>query len=438
MNKQASILILGAGKSASVLIQYLQQQAVKNGWYIILADGDKQLAEKKWNNAQNGHAIGFDIENDKERNQYIQDSTIVVSMLPAFLHILVAKDCVHQNKPLFTASYVDENMKALEAEIKAKNLLFLCEMGLDPGIDHMSAMELIHRIQKKGGKITGFKSHCGGLIAPESDNNPWHYKISWNPRNIILAGKAGAVFLEDGKTKQIHYNSLFSEAPIIQVPGYGELSYYPNRNSLSYIDTYQLQGISNFVRTTLRNTQFCNGWDAMIQLGLTSEDIILNEGQLNIKQWFNQHIQNNHLENLFNSLKLNEYLNQQFQFLGFEEETIIPSTFNTNAQILQWILENKWKLESTDKDLVIMMHEITYTLDNQIHQVQSSLVVKGKNDIETAMATTVGLPLAMAVCAFLKGELNITGLHIPIDPIIYQPILKALHHEGICFKEIEL
>jgi hypothetical protein len=176
----------------------------------------------------------------------------------------------------------------------------------------------------------------------------------------------------------------------------------------------------------------------MIQLGLTSEDIILNEGQLNIKQWFNQHIQNNHLENLFNSLKLNEYLNQQFQFLGFEEETIIPSTFNTNAQILQWILENKWKLESTDKDLVIMMHEITYTLDNQIHQVQSSLVVKGKNDIETAMATTVGLPLAMAVCAFLKGELNITGLHIPIDPIIYQPILKALHHEGICFKEIEL
>ena len=438
MNKQASILILGAGKSASVLIQYLQQQAVKNGWYIILADGDKQLAEKKWNNAQNGHAIGFDIENDKERNQYIQDSAIVVSMLPAFLHILVAKDCVHQNKPLFTASYVDENMKALEAEIKAKNLLFLCEMGLDPGIDHMSAMELIHRIQKKGGKITGFKSHCGGLIAPESDNNPWHYKISWNPRNIILAGKAGAVFLEDGKTKQIHYNSLFSEAPIIQVPGYGELSYYPNRNSLSYIDTYQLQGISNFVRTTLRNTQFCKGWDAMIQLGLTSEDIILNEGQLNIKQWFNQHIKNNHLENLFNSLKLNEYLNQQFQFLGFEEETIIPSTFNTNAQILQWILENKWKLESTDKDLVIMMHEITYTLDNQIHQVQSSLVVKGKNDIETAMATTVGLPLAMAVCAFLKGELNITGLHIPIDPIIYQPILKALHHEGICFKEIEL
>lgn len=438
MNMQASILILGAGKSASVLIQYLQQQAVKNGWYILLADGDKQLAEKKWNNAQNGHAIGFDIENNKERIQYIQDSTIVISMLPAFLHILVAKDCLNLNKPLFTASYVDENMKALEAEIKSKNLLFLCEMGLDPGIDHMSAMELIHRIQKKGGKITGFKSHCGGLIAPESDNNPWHYKISWNPRNIILAGKAGAIYLENGENKEIHYETLFSNAPVVEIPGYGQLSYYPNRNSLSYIDTYQLQGVSNFVRTTLRNTHFCSGWNAITKLGLTSEDVIVFDAPLTIQKWFQQHLHNKDLEQVYTSMLLNEYLNQQFQFLGFEEETLVPSTFNTNAEILQWILENKWKLASTDKDLVVMMHEISYTLDDKVHHIQSSLVVKGKNDIETAMATTVGLPLAMAVCAFLKGELNITGLHIPIDPIIYQPILRALHQEGICFEEKEI
>jgi saccharopine dehydrogenase (NADP+, L-glutamate forming) len=438
MNKQARILILGAGKSASVLIQYLQKQATLNDWYIILADGDKQLAEKKWNNAQNGHAIGFNIENTEERKKNIQDAAIVVSMLPAFLHILVAKDCVLQNKPLFTASYVDENMKALETEIKAKNLLFLCEMGLDPGIDHMSAMELIHRIQKKGGKITGFKSHCGGLVAPENDNNPWHYKISWNPRNIILAGKAGAIFLEDGKTKQIHYDTLFSEAPKLQILGYGQLSYYPNRNSLSYIDTYQLQGVTNFVRTTLRDTQFCSGWDAIIKLGLTSENIIENNAQLNVKQWFNEHIQNNHLQDVYSSIMSNELQHQQFHFLGLDEETLIPLTFNTNAQILQWILENKWKLESTDKDMVVMMHEMSYTLNNKTHQVQSSLVVKGKNDVETAMAKTVGLPLAMSVCAYLKGELNITGLHIPINPIIYEPILKSLNQEGIYFEETEL
>ncbi len=436
MNKQARILILGAGKSATVLIQYLQQQAVKNDWYIILADGDIKVAEKKWNDAKNGHAIGFDIENDVERTKHIQDATVVISMLPAFLHILVAKDCVQQNKSLFTASYVDENMKVLASAIKAKNLLFLCEMGLDPGIDHMSAMELIHRIQNKGGKITHFKSHCGGLIAHESDTNPWHYKISWNPRNIILAGKAGAIFLEDGKTKEIHYDTLFSNAPIIDIPGYGQLSYYPNRNSLSYIDTYQLQGVTNFVRTTLRNTQFCNGWDAIIQLGLTSENVLVFDAPISIQKWFHQHLQNNNLEKVYTSMLLNEPLNQQLQYLGFDDDTLIPNAFKTNAEVLQWILENKWKLATTDKDLVVMMHEITYSLDDKVHHVQSSLVVKGKNDSQTAMATTVGLPLAMGVCAYLKGEINITGLHIPIDPIIYKPILKALDAEGISFVEV--
>ena len=436
MHQQAQILILGAGKSATVLIQYLQQQAVKNDWYIILADGDIQVAEKKWNYAQNGHAIGFDIENDAERIKHIQAATVVISMLPAFLHILVAKDCVQQNKSLFTASYVDENMKTLAAEIKAKKLLFLCEMGLDPGIDHMSAMELIHRIQNKGGKITQFKSHCGGLIAPESDNNPWHYKISWNPRNIILAGKAGALFLEDGETKEIHYETLFSDAPVVEIPGYGQLSYYPNRNSLSYIDTYQLQGVTDFVRTTLRHKQFCNGWDAIIQLGLTSENEIGFKVPTTIQNWFHQHIQNNNLEQVYASMLLNENLREQLRYLGLDDESLIPTTFKTNAEILQWMLENKWKLASSDKDLVVMMHELTYTLDDKIHHIQSSLVVKGKNDTQTAMATTVGLPLAMGVCAYLKGEIDITGLHIPIDPIIYKPILKALNAEGISFVEV--
>ena len=436
MNKQARILILGAGKSASVLIQYLQLQAVKNDWYIILADGDIQVAEKKWNNAQNGHAIGFDIENEVERIKHIQDATIVISMLPTFLHILVAKDCVQQNKSLFTASYVDENMKVLAAEIKAKNLLFLCEMGLDPGIDHMSAMELIHRIQNKGGKITHFKSHCGGLIAPESDTNPWHYKISWNPRNIILAGKAGAIFLEDGKTKEINYDRLLRDAPIIEVPGYGQLSYYPNRNSLTYIDTYQLQGVTDFVRTTLRNTKFCSGWDAIIQLGLTSEDVLKFDAPISIQKWFHQHLQNNNLEQVYASIMLNEYLNHQLEYLGLDDESLIPTTYKTNAEVLQWILENKWKLASTDKDMVVMMHEITYTIEDKVNHVQSSLVVKGENDTQTAMAKTVGLPLAMGVCAYLKGEMNITGLHIPIDPIIYKPILKALESEGISFIEV--
>ena len=431
------ILVLGAGKSATILIQYLQKKAAENDWYILLADGDKNNAESKWNNAKNGHAIGINVENEIERKALIEQATVVVSMLPAALHFLVAKDCVSYEKPLFTASYVDDNMKSIEQAILDKNLLFLCEMGLDPGIDHMSAMELIHKIKNKGGQITGFRSHCGGLIAPESDTNPWHYKISWNPRNIILAGKAGALYLEGGKKKQINYTELFSAAPIVNVPAIGTLAFYPNRDSLTYIDTYQLQGVKNFVRTTLRHPDFCSGWNAIIQLALTTENEIILKENTSIQEWFQNHLHENNLENIYTQFLKDEKLKAQFLFIGLETSTIIPITCNSNASILQWILENKWKLHPTDKDMVVMMHEITYSLNDQDYLVQSSLVLKGKNDIETAMAATVGLPLALGVCAYLKGEIDLKGLHIPIHPSIYTPILKGLAAEGIVFNEKE-
>ena len=430
------ILVLGAGKSATILIQYLQKKAVENNWYIVLADGDKALAEDKWNHAQNGHAVGFDIENEVLRKEYIQQATVVVSMLPAFLHFLVAKDCLQHEKPLFTASYVDENMQSLATEAANKKVLFLCEMGLDPGIDHMSAMELIHRIQNKGGVITGFKSHCGGLIAPESDNNPWHYKISWNPRNIILAGKAGAIYLEDGFKTEKGYEKLFHKAPTVNVPGIGTLAYYPNRNSLSYIDTYSLNGVKNFERTTLRHPSFCSGWDAIIQLGLTSETNLNISENITVKAWFSNQISSQNLESLYESFLQKEEINKQIAYLGLNEETPIPSQYiQSNASILQWILENKWKLSNEDKDMVVMLHEIEYLLHGKKHTVNSSLVLKGQNSIQTAMATTVGLPLAMGVCAYLKGEITLTGVQIPIHPSIYYPILQSLAAEGIVFEE---
>ncbi len=435
---QPQILIIGAGKSATVLIQYLQQKAVENNWYIVLADGNLQVAEQKWNKAKNGHAIGFDIINDDLRAHYIQQANIVVSMLPAFLHSKVAQDCLSFSKPLFTASYVDDHMKALAPALQEKKLLFLCEMGLDPGIDHMSAMELIHRIQNKGGVITSFKSHCGGLIAPESDTNPWHYKISWNPRNIILAGKAGAVYLENGTIKKQDYATLFHQTPLVSIPSIGPLSYYPNRDSLTYINTYHLNGVKDFVRTTLRPADFCEGWNAMIQLGLTSETQLNLNGNETIQDWFDLHLKNENLLALYTILMQNETINKQIQFLGFDETKIIPAEYNSsNATILQWILEQKWKLGSTDIDMVVMMHEISYEQNNTIHEVKSSLVIKGKNAAETAMASTVGLPLAMGVCAYLKGEINLSGLHIPTHPNIYKPILKALAEVGIAFIETE-
>ena len=430
-----TIGIIGAGKSATVLIQYLQKNAVQNDWYILLADGDLDLAKNKWNNASNGEAIGIDIENEAARQQLVQKADILVSMLPANLHFLVAKDCLLLEKPLFTASYVDDNMRSLAAAIKAKGLLFLCEMGLDPGIDHMSAMAIIDEVHAKGGKITSFKSHCGGLVAPESDDNPWHYKISWNPKNIILAGKAGAIYLEKGATQTKEYTEIFNQAPIVDIPGIGPLAYYPNRNSLSYIDTYQLQGVNEFVRTTLRYPAFCSGWNAIVQLQLTDETELDIAPNTTIQNWLNQHIQQQGLASKLAQFMQDPSIQKQLEFIGLFDTTLIPPQYKTNANILQWLLEDKWKLKATDKDLVVMLHEIEYTIGSNRFKIDSSMVLTGDDAIHTAMAKTVGLPLAMSVCAYLKGEINLTGLHIPIDARIYQPILKNLEEEGIVFQE---
>jgi saccharopine dehydrogenase-like NADP-dependent oxidoreductase len=429
------ILIIGAGKSATVLIQYLQQKAVENDWYILLADEDEATAKNKWNNASNGTALGIDIENELNRQKLVQKADIVVSMLPAHLHFLVAKDCLHFEKPLFTASYVDDNMRSIATEVEAKQLLFLCEMGLDPGIDHMSAMAIIDEIHEKGGKITSFKSHCGGLIAPESDDNPWHYKISWNPRNIILAGKAGAIYFENGAEVTKIYPEIFDQTPLVNLPGIGNLAYYPNRNSLPYIETYHLNGINNFVRTTLRYPAFCTGWNAIVQLYLTDESAIQLEPNTTVKYWFESHIQQKGLVALLTKLNQDPQIKKQLEFIGLYESSLIPAQFNSNASILQWLLEGKWKLADKDKDLVVMLHEIEYNIGDRQFKLDSSMVLTGKDSVNTAMATTVGLPLAMGVCAYLKDEIQIKGLHIPIDARIYKPILKSLAEEGIIFEE---
>jgi saccharopine dehydrogenase (NADP+, L-glutamate forming) len=299
----------------------------------------------------------------------------------------------------------------------------------------MSAMAIIDEIHEKGGKITSFKSHCGGLVAPESDDNPWHYKISWNPRNIILAGKAGAIYLENGATVTKDYPEIFEKTPVVDLPGIGSLAYYPNRNSLSYIDTYHLHNVKDFVRTTLRYPAFCTGWNAIVQLHLTDETVIDLATNTSVKKWFEGHIQQHGLEEVLKQFNQDPQIKEQLEFIGLYESTSIPAQFNSNASILQWLLEGKWKLADTDKDLVVMLHEIEYSIDDRQFKLDSSMVLKGEDAINTAMATTVGLPLAMGVCAYLKGAIKMTGLHIPIDARIYQPILKSLAEEGIVFEE---
>ena len=490
-----NILLFGAGKSASVLIEYLLENAAENNWFVTVVDTDIELIQKKTNNHISSNAVAADITIAEIRSKLIEQSDLVISMMPAFLHILIAQDCINFSKHLLTASYADDGINSLAEAAKNKGIIFLCEMGLDPGIDHMSAMQIIDTIKNSGGKINSFKSHCGGLVAPESDDNPWHYKISWNPRNIVLAGKTGAEYKQDGIIITEEYEQLFDANRTIETnhESIGTLSYYPNRNSLSYINLYKLQQAHTFIRTTLRYRDFMLGWKNIIDLKLTDETLAYNSDDLSLASFFQQHFDKFNLTNtIINDLKENkEFTNEvikiiadkinsdesntlavnaernletntsetfsdpttndlivaahdgnkifeQLYFLGInDEETFINKGVISAADGLQFALEKKLVLYPNDIDMVVMQHDIEYEINNEKHQIISSLIVKGKDSIHTAMAKTVGLPLGIAAKLILNGTINLSGIHIPVIKEIYTPVLKELEKNGIFFYEKE-
>ncbi|UAY50662.1 saccharopine dehydrogenase C-terminal domain-containing protein [Ferruginibacter albus] len=424
----STILLFGAGKSATVLIDHLISEADTNDWLVLIADTNKEQILAKTNNAACVQAFAIDVKDDAERGALIKRADIVISLMPPALHILIAKDCVAYNKNLLTASYVDDAIKTLSEEIKEKGLLFLYEMGLDPGIDHMSAMQLIDSIKSKGGNITSLKSHCGGLVAPESDDNPWHYKISWNPRNVVMAGKAGAVYKKDDRIIKEEYRQLFIGDRRITIDGLDFLAWYPNRDSLLYIDLYHLQEAKTFIRTTLRHHEFIYGWKKIIELGLTNEEQ-------------RYEIVTTSLSDLFkNQFKIvndkSGIIAEQLSYLGIDDsDTFIPAGKYSAADILQFILEKKLALRTGDRDMVVMCHEIEYTLDDEIYTIQSSMIVKGENESKTAMARTVGLPLGIAAKLILTKKIQLTGLQIPVAKEIYEAVLPELREFGINFTE---
>jgi saccharopine dehydrogenase-like NADP-dependent oxidoreductase len=360
------ILVLGAGKSATCLIEYLIKESYSNKWDLTVADGNLELAKSKLGNSPVGKAIGVNIENSEERRSVIEKADIVVSLLPPHLHAFVAKDCVVAGKHLLTASYVDDEIKSLEPEIKKRGLIFLCEMGLDPGIDHMSAMQLVNRIKQEGGKIKSFKSHCGGLVAPESDDNPWRYKISWNPRNIVMAGKAGGTFRENGAVQVMSYPDLFDANRVVEVADLGYLAWYPNRDSLSYIPLYHLEETETFVRTTLRFPEFCFGWRNVIDLKLTDETPQYDTDEMNLQQFFQLH---------FNKYGFSEWLEKQ-----------LTSRFSQTKQLLeklQQLLEAEQEVEEEDRQELqefMMIDDNGELLDINIDKVktQAAATVAGQ------------------------------------------------------------
>ncbi len=418
------IVLFGAGKSATCLIDYLVMESAIHDWELTLVDTNLQAAAAKIVGASHARAVGMQVEDESARRALVSGADIVISLLPPSLHVLIAMDCLYAGKNLLTASYVDEKLSALRVEIEKKGLLFLCEMGLDPGIDHMSAMEIIHRIHAGGGKINSFKSHTGGLVAPESDNNPWHYKISWNPRNIVLAGKAGAIYKLNRQTIRVPYENLFEDCQQINIPELGSLAYYPNRDSLSYIPVYGLEEAATFIRTTFRYPAFCAYWQWIVKAGLTDDNTPLKEDRLRFVDW---------------SAPIRPWVNRMnrdgFSYLGFFDEEFVPTSCRNSADVLQFLLENRLAMQPEDKDMIVMLHEFDYELNERKESLRSLLVVKGEDRLRTAMAKTVGLPLGIAARLILEQKMHLTGLHIPIHPAIYLPVLKELKSHGVDFKE---
>jgi len=436
------ILIIGAGRSTVSLIDYLLTNSTIYNWKITVSDVDINLAQQKVANHPNGNAVSFNINDEEKRRLIISEHDFVVSMLPAFMHGDVARDCVEFGKHLATASYVSSEMKALDSEAKKKNILLLNECGLDPGIDHASAMKLIDEIKQQGGNISSFKSYCGGLVAPENNDNPWGYKFSWNPRNVILAGQGTAQYLHNGELKFLPYNRLFSQTDIVEIEGYGEFDAYANRDSLSYISVYGLDNIKTMLRGTLRQKGYCKAWDVFVKLGLTDDTSKITDAtKFTYTSLVSSFLPNDNgslkerLKNFLGEQWFNE-IEEQMDYLELFSNKRIELHEGTPAQLIQSLLEEKWRLKQGDRDMVVMQHQFEYSLPGKdIQKLNSSLVVKGINDNHTAMALTVGLPLAITIKNFLTNKFKLSGVQIPVTKDIYLPLLKELEENNIVFNE---
>jgi saccharopine dehydrogenase-like NADP-dependent oxidoreductase len=436
-----NILILGAGRSSGSLIQYMLDYGLKNNWMITVADAVLSQAEEKIAGHAAGRAIALDATDEEARRLRIGEADLVISLLPPSLHHLAAVDCLSLGKHLVTASYVSAEMSALDDQVRERGLIFMGEMGLDPGIDHMSAMREIHRIQAEGGTITAFRSYTGGLVAPESDDNPWHYKISWNPRNVVLAGQGTAQYLEEGQFRFLPYRRLFAAYREVDIPGMGVYEGYANRDSLSYREVYGLEGVPTLLRGTLRHPGFCRAWDALIRLGLTEGNFVLPKAHgLTVAGLVDAYLGDSDSGKTtaektaaFLGEDMTSEVMHQLTWLGLFEERPITIPNASPALVLEQLLLEKWPLAPDDKDMVIMKHEFEYNLGREARRHSSTMVMQGENSRDTAMARLVGLPLGIFARMVLEGRVAERGVMIPVMPSVYEPILAELEMFGVKF-----
>lgn len=432
------ILLIGAGLSTTHLIDYLANEAILNDWQITITDRDEELAKSKVIH-KTTKAQFLDTNNTESLDKIIFEHDIVISMLPAHLHLPVAISCLKHKRNLVTASYLSEDMKKMNEEVKNAGLIFLNEVGLDPGLDHLTAMKIIDRLKGNGYYIREFESFTGGLVAPEDDDNPWHYKFTWNPRNVVLAGQGGAVkFLQEGQFKYIPYPKVFRRTEIIDIENYGKFEGYANRDSLKYIETYGLGDIKTMFRGTLRKPGFCKAWNVFVSLGATDDSYTLDSENMTYRDFINTFLAYHPTDSV--EIKLKYYLDidqdetelwERLEWLDIFKPIKIGLKNATPAQILQHILEPKWEIKQHEKDMIVMWHKFVYMDGDKRKELHGSIVVKGEDQHHTSMSKTVGLPLGIATKLILQNKIKTRGTVIPILPEFYNPILEELKNFGI-------
>ena len=446
MNNPKVILVLGAGRSSSSLIAHLLTQASTENWEIHVGDLDVKAAKDKVEGHAHGHAFEMSSDEKSDRDRRIAEADLVVSMLPAFMHVEVARVAIAAGVHVLTPSYVSPEMKALDAEARAAGVLVLNEMGLDPGLDHMSAMQIIDDIRAEGGRMMGFASYCGGLVAPASDDNPWHYKLSWNPRNVVLAGQGGsATFLDQDRIRVVPPHRTFQALTPIEVDG-RPYDGYPNRDSLGYRELYGLHDVQTLVRGTLRSAGYCQAWDVLVQLGMVRDDATLawQEG-ISWADWTRtflpaslEHVSSVR-EALAHATHATEASLAKLEWLGLFDEGNGPSSAHgTPAQIIEGLVTEKWVLRPEDRDMIVMWHRFDFEQNGERKAKTSSLCLEGKDSTFTAMSDTVGLPMALAVKPMLEGTFGTTGVEVPMSRVYYAPLLEGLKGLGISFVEADI
>jgi saccharopine dehydrogenase-like NADP-dependent oxidoreductase len=441
------ILVLGAGRSSSSLIQYLLTNSEEQNWTVTIADRNIALTEQKMKGHARGEAVELDINDFPRTTTLIEEADLVISMLPAASHIAIAKTCIQLKTDMVTASYVSNEMLELDEKAKEAGVTIMNEIGVDPGIDHLSAKKVIDDLLAKGAKLVAFETFTGGLVAPEFDNNPWNYKFTWNPRNVVLASAGGAVkFIENGKYKYIPYHRVFRRTELIDIEDYGRFEGYANRDSLKYRKIYGLEDIQTMYRGTLRRPGFCKAWDVFVQLGATDDSYTIeNSEKMTYREFINSFLKYSDRDSV--ELKLMHYLKMdqddeelmnKLKWLDLFENIRIGIKNATPAQVLQSILERKWNLMENERDMIVMWHKFRYEENGRVKEMQSSMVVEGENSVYTAMSKTVGLPVAICAKLMLNNGISKKGVLIPIEREVYQPILDELATFGITFKEKEV